>query len=185
MKSEVKERNMKKNQEIKATQVEMIKENLEKAQSVVFVDYRGLTVEEDTALRKKLREAGVTYKVLKNTLIKRAASELSIEGLDDHLNGPTAVAFGITDPAAPAKIIGEFIQQSKKMEIKCGLVDKKYIDVKGVEALAELPSKEVLVARLLGSMNAPISGLVTVLGGTLRSLLYAINAVKEQKENAA
>ena len=91
---------MSKNQEIKATQVEMIKENLEKAQSVVFVDYRGLTVEEDTALRKKLREAGVEYKVLKNTMIKRAADELSITGLDEHLNGPTAVAFGITDPAA-------------------------------------------------------------------------------------
>ena len=155
---------MSKNQEIKATQVEMIKENLEKAQSVVFVDYRGLTVEEDTALRKKLREAGVEYKVLKNTLIKRAADELS---------------------AAPAKIIGEYIKQTKKMEVKCGLVDKKYIDAKGVEALAEIPSKEVLVAKLLGSMNAPITGLVSVLSGTLRKLVYAINAVKEQKENAA
>ncbi len=176
---------MSKNQEIKTTQVEMIKENLEKAQSVVFVDYRGLTVEEDTALRKKLREAGVEYKVLKNTLIKRAADELSITGLDEHLNGPTAVAFGNTDPAAPAKIIGEYIKQTKKMEVKCGLVDKKYIDAKGVEALAEIPSKEVLVAKLLGSMNAPITGLVSVLSGTLRKLVYAINAVKEQKENAA
>ena len=176
---------MSKNQEIKATQVEMIKENLEKAQSVVFVDYRGLTVEEDTALRKKLREAGVEYKVLKNTLIKRAADELSITGLDEHLNGPTAVAFGMTDPAAPAKIIGEYIKQTKKMEVKCGLVDKKYIDARGVEALAEIPSKEVLVAKLLGSMNAPITGLVSVLSGTLRKLVYAINAVKEQKENAA
>lgn len=176
---------MKRNQEIKATQIEMIKENLEKAQSVVFVDYRGLTVEEDTALRKKLREAGVEYKVLKNTLIKRAADEMNITGLDEHLNGPTAVAFGINDPASPAKILGEYIKQTKKMQIKCGLVDKKYIDAKGVEALAEIPSKEVLVAMLLGTLNAPIRGLVTALGGVLRKPLYALNAIKEQKEGSA
>ncbi len=176
---------MNKNQEIKASQIEMIKENLQKAQSVVFVDYRGLTVEEDTALRKQLREAGVEYKVLKNTLIKRAADELNITGLDEHLNGPTAVAFGLNDPASPAKIIGDYIQQSKKMEIKCGLVDKQYIDVKGVEALAKLPSKEVLVAMLLGTLNAPVRGLVTALGGVLRKPLYVLNAIKDQKDGSA
>lgn len=165
---------MSKNQELKATQIEQIKENLEKAQSVVFVDYRGLTVEQDTVLRKQLREAGVEYKVLKNTLIKRAVDELQITGLDEHLNGPTAVAFGMNDPASPAKILNDTIKATKKMELKCGLIEKSYIDAKGVESLANLPSREVLLAKMLGSMTAPIANLV-----------YALNAIKESKEQGA
>ena len=100
---------MSKNYESKAVLIEEIKTLVDTCQSAVLVDYRGLTVEEDTALRKKLREAGVTYKVLKNTYIKRAVDELNVTGLDEHLNGPTAVAFGMTDPAAPAKILKEFL----------------------------------------------------------------------------
>ena len=151
---------MSKNYESKAVLIEEIKTLVDTCQSAVLVDYRGLTVEEDTALRKKLREAGVTYKVLKNTYIKRAVDELNVTGLDEHLNGPTAVAFGMTDPAAPAKILKEFIADKKKMTVKCGIVDKQVIDVKGVEALADLPSREVLIAKMLGSMNAPITGLL-------------------------
>ena len=170
------ENNMSKNYESKAAIIEEIKNLLDTCQSAVIVDYRGLTVEEDTALRKQFREAGVVYKVLKNTYVKR---------LDADLNGPTAVAFGINDPAAPAKIIKKFIADKKKMTVKCGIVDKQYIDVKGVDALAELPSREVLIAKLLGSMNAPISGLVSVLGGTVRKLLYALNAVADAKSETA
>lgn len=179
------ENNMSKNYESKAAIIEEIKNLLDTCQSAVIVDYRGLTVEEDTALRKQFREAGVVYKVLKNTYVKRAADELGIEGLDADLNGPTAVAFGINDPAAPAKIIKKFIADKKKMTVKCGIVDKQYIDVKGVDALSELPSREVLIAKLLGSMNAPISGLVSVLGGTVRKLLYALNAVADAKNETA
>ena len=161
---------MSKNQEIKATQVEMIKENLEKAQSVVFVDYRGLTVEEDTALRKKLREAGVEYKVLKNTLIKRAADELSITGLDEHLNGPTAVAFSYDDLVAPAKVVKTFMDKSKKLTIKCGVCDGDFLDENGVKALADLPSKEVLIAKIMGSMMSAVSKFV-----------YVVEAIRKQK----
>ena len=176
---------MSKNYESKAVLIEEIKTLVDTCQSAVLVDYRGLTVEEDTALRKKFREAGVTYKVLKNTYITRAVDELNVTGLDEHLNGPTAVAFGMTDPAAPAKILKEFIADKKKMTVKCGIVDKQVIDVKGVEALADLPSREVLIAKMLGSMNAPITGLVSVLGGTVRKLLYALNAVADAKGETA
>ncbi len=177
--------NMTKAFESKAVVIAEIKNLLETCQSAVIVDYRGLTVEEDTALRKQFRESGVTYKVLKNTYIKRAADELGITGLDADLNGPTAVAFGIKDPAAPAQNNNKLIAENKKMTVKCGLVDKQVIDAKGVDALAELPSKEVLIAKLLGSMNAPISGLVSVLGGTVRKLLYALNAVADAKGETA
>lgn len=176
---------MNKNHESKAQVVAQIKEKLEQSQSVVIVDYRGLTVEEDTDLRRQLRQAGVEYKVLKNTLIQRAANELGIKGLDEHLNGPTAVAFGVSDPVAPAKVITEYINKTKKMTVKCGILDGEAIDPARVQALADLPSKEVLVAKMLGSMQSPISGLVSVLGGTVRALLYAIKAVIEQQEKSA
>ena len=166
----------------KAAIVEEIRQKLEKAKSVVVYDYRGLTVEQVTALRTQFRSVGVEYRVLKNKAVKRAADLLGIEGLETHLAGPSAFIFGYDDPVVPAKILTEYVKKIKATEIKGGVVDGKVIDAKGVEALAELPPKEVLIAKLLGSMNAPISGLVTVLGGTMRKLLYALNAVKEQKE---
>ena len=177
---------MSKNFEVKKTVVADIKDKFDRAKCVVLVDYRGLTVAEDTALRNEFRKNGCEYAVLKNTMIDLAVKEQGWEGdMKPHLNGPTAVAFGINDPAAPAKIIKKFIADKKKMTVKCGIVDKQYIDVKGVDALAELPSREVLIAKLLGSMNAPISGLVSVLGGTVRKLLYALNAVADAKSETA
>ena len=161
--------------------VSAIVELLKNAQSAVLVDYKGLTVEEDTKLRSNFRAAGVEYKVLKNTMIRRAAAELGIEGLDEYLHGTTAVAFGMTDAAAPAKIIAEFIRTARKGEVKAGIVGTSVCDPAGVQALAELPSKEVLVAKMLGSMNAPISQFVGVLSATIRSLLFALNAVSEKK----
>ena len=122
------------------------------------------------------------YKVYKNTLTELAAKDLGLDELIPYLKGPTAIAFGIKDPVAPAKILTEHMKKLKKMEFKVGVVDGKVIDVDGVKALADLPSREELIAKMLGSMNAPISGLVHVLGGTIRSLLYALNAVKETKE---
>lgn len=172
------------NQEAKKVVVSEIQDKLDRAQGVVFLDYRGLTVEEVTELRNQCRAANVEYRVLKNKLIDRAANNLSIEGLTPYLEGPTAVAFGYDDPVAPAKVLCKFIEKTKKTEIKCGLVDNRLLDVKGVEALSELPPKEVLVAKLLGSLNSPISGFVGVLSGTIRKLVGTLDAVREQKEQA-
>lgn len=151
---------MSKHLEGKVAAVAEIKEKLEKAQSVVFYDYRGLTVEQVTGLRKKCREAGVEYIVLKNSLVELAAKELGIEGLEQYLKGPTAVAFGMTDIAAPAKILSDYAKEIKKTEVKAGIVEKNVVDAKGVEALANLPSREVLIARIMGSMMSSVSKFV-------------------------
>ena len=171
-------------QEAKKGVVAEIAQKLEKAQGVVLLDYRGLTVGEVTALRKKLREAGVEYRVLKNTLVKLAADQVGIEGLEAYLHGPTAVAFGYDDPVMPAKILADFVKAAKKTEIKSGLVGKDVISAAGVADLANLPSKEVLVAKLLGTMNAPATRLASVLNGPMRALAIALGAIAEQKQSA-
>lgn len=172
------------NLEAKAAVVAEIKEKIQSAQSMVFLDYRGLTVEEVTELRSQFRAAGVEYKVLKNTLIQRAANEAELAGLEPFLSGPTAVAFGIQDPVAPAKILTEYIKKTKKTTIKGGVLEGQVIDAKGVEALANMPSREQLLAKMLGSMNAPITGLMTVLGGTISAFVRALDAIRQQKEAA-
>ncbi|NLG25629.1 MAG: 50S ribosomal protein L10 [Clostridiales bacterium] len=170
-----------KNFELKKAAVADIRDRMQKAQSMVIIDYRGLTVAEVTGLRNQFRAQGVEYQVLKNTMVELAANDLGIQGLEPYLHGPTAVAFGMQDAVAPAKIIVDFIKKSKKTEIKCGLVQGHVIDVAGVQALAELPPKEVLIAKMMGSLNAPITNFVGVLSATLRSLVYAIDAVRKQK----
>lgn len=172
---------MSKGKESKAVVVSEIQKAWESSQSVILVDYRGLTVSEDTELRRQMREAGVQYQVLKNTLITRATESMGIEGLENVLKGPTAVAFGLNDAVAPAKVLSDFIKKTKKMEIKCGVLEGKMISAANVQALADLPSIDVLRAKMLGSLNAPITGFVTVLGGTIRSLLYTLNAIKDKK----
>ena len=161
--------------------VEDIKTKFETCKSAVLIDYRGLTVEEVTNLRNKFREAGVEYRVLKNTMIRRAVDALGMEGLEPVLEGPTAVAFGMEDAVAPAKIISDFIKETEKTEIKAGVLEGKVVDVAAVKALASLPSREVLLAKVLGSMNAPITGFVTALSGNIRNLLYVLNAIGEKK----
>ena len=174
---------MSKNFELKKQVVSDIAEKLRNAKSLVIVDYRGMTVAQVTDLRSQFRAAGVEYVVLKNTLVRRALHELNIEGLDNVLEGPSAFAFGISDPVAPAKVIMDYIAKSKSenLKVKAGLVDGAVIDIQGIKALSELPPKEVLIAKLMGSLNAPISGFVGVLSATLRSLVYAIEAVRKQK----
>ena len=130
--------------------VEDIKTKFETCKSAVLIDYRGLTVEEVTNLRNKFREAGVEYRVLKNTMIRRAVDALGMEGLEPVLEGPTAVAFGMEDAVAPAKIISDFIKETEKTEIKAGVLEGKVVDVAAVKALASLPSREVLLAKVLG-----------------------------------
>lgn len=151
---------MSKNLEIKKQVVAEIKEKLEKAQSVVLYDYRGLTVEQVTKLRNECRKAGVEYVVYKNNLIGLAAKEAGIEGLDDYLKGPTAVAFGMNDAVAPAKILSNFVKEVKKTEVKGGILSGNVIDVAGVETLAAMPSREVLIARIMGSMMSSVSKFV-------------------------
>lgn len=171
--------------EEKALIVKELKERFSNSSSAVLVDYRGLTVGEATELRKQFREAGVEYKVYKNTLTEIAVKELGLDEIVPHLAGPTAIAFGVDDPVAPAKILADTIRKLKKMELKVGVVDNKVIDVDGINALATLPSREELIAKMLGSMNAPISNLVGVLSGVMRAFVCALNAVKEQKEAQA
>ena len=153
---------MSKNLEVKKTIVAGIKEKLEKAQSVVLVDYRGLTVAEDTELRTSCRKAGIEYVVLKNTMVTLAARELGIEGLEEHLQSPTAVAFGYEDPVTACKTISEYAKKNKKLEVKCGVYENKVLDAEGVEAMASLPSREVLIARIMGSMMSAVSKFVYV-----------------------
>ena len=161
---------MSKNFEIKQAAVAGIKEKIEKAHSFVMIDYRGMTVAEVTDLRNQFRSAGVEYAVLKNTLVSRALKEVGIEGFDSYLNGPTAIAFGMSDAVAPAKVVKEFIEKSKKGSIKCGYVDGELLDVKGVEALASIPSREVLIAKIMGSMMSAVSKFV-----------YVVEAIRKQQ----
>lgn len=164
--------------------VQELAEKVKAAQSIVLADYRGLTVEQDTELRNTLRAAGVEYKVVKNTLTSFAMKESGLEGLDTFLNGPTAMAISSTDAVAPAKVLTNFAKKFEKFELKAGVVEGKIINVEGIKALAELPSREVLVAKVLGSFNAPIAGFVNVLNGNIRGLVVALNAVAEQKAKA-
>jgi large subunit ribosomal protein L10 len=147
--------------------VKKLSEKVKASKAIVFADYRGLTVEQDTELRNALRKAQVEYRVVKNTLTRFAAKENGLEGLDSYLNGPTAMAVSETDPVAPAKVLAEYAKKFEKLELKVGVVEGKIIDVNGIKALAELPSREVLIAKVLGSFNAPISGFVNVLNANL------------------
>lgn len=168
----------------KAAKVEEIKALLAGSKCTILVNFKGLIVAQDTVLRRKMREAGVKYTVVKNTLLRIAAKELEIEGLEPALEKNTAIAVAPEDPVAVAKIICEFAKTNKALEVKLGILDGQVIDATAVKALAELPPKEVLIAKLLGSMNSPITGFVNVLQGTIRNVVYALDAVRKQKESA-
>lgn len=169
--------------------VAQLKEQLESAKGVVLTSYKGLTVAQDTELRCELREAGVSYHVVKNTMLRIAAKEAGIEGIEEHLEGTTAFAFSTEDAVAPAKVICGFIKKNKLedaevLTVKVGMVEGKVIGVDEVKALAALPSREELIAKLLGSMNAPISNTVNVLQGVIRNAVYVLDAIRSQKESA-
>ena len=149
--------------ELKQPIVQEIAENIKDAQSLVVVDYRGLTVAQDTELRKALREAGVTYKVYKNTLVKRAIAGTEFESLSDTLEGPNAFAISTTDATAPARVLAEFAKKAPKLEIKAGVVEGTFYDENGMKAISEIPSRDVLLGRLFGSMQSPITNMARVL----------------------
>jgi large subunit ribosomal protein L10 len=149
--------------ELKQPVVEEIKGYVNQAKAAVLVDYRGLTVAQDTELRKKLREAGVVYKVYKNTMLNFAFKGTEFEALSNDLNGPTAVAFGLEDATVPARIILECTKTMPKLEFKSGVVEGTYYDVKGIQIIATIPSREVLISKLLGSLQSPITNFARVL----------------------
>lgn len=163
--------------------VSNIAEQFKTAVSGVFVDYCGLSVEEDTQLRNKLREAGVEYKVIKNTLARFAAKEVGFDELDPILNGPTSLAISMTDEVAPAKVIAEFAKTHEQLEIKAGFLDGKVLALDEVKTLAATPNRETLLAKLLGSLNAPISNLARTLQALVDNGVEPAD-IKVEKEEA-
>lgn len=149
--------------ELKAPIIEEIKDAFKDSKGSVLADYRGLTVEQDTNLRRQLREAGVSYKVFKNTYIKRAIAGTEYEQLSSSLEGPTAVAISKTDATAPARILAKFSKTAPKLELKAGIVEGTYYDSKSIITIAEIPSRDELLSRLLGSMKSPITNFARVL----------------------
>ena len=160
--------------ELKQPIVAEISELLSDAKAAVLVDYRGLTVEQDTILRKQLREAGVTYKVYKNTMLHLAFKGTDFEAMNEKLEGPTALAVSGTDASAPARILYEFAKKAPALELKGGVVEGTYYDEKGIQVIATIPSREVLLGKLLGSIQSPITNLARVL-----------NQIAESKEGEA
>ena len=149
--------------ELKQPIVEEISASIKDAQSVVLVDYRGLTVEQDTNLRKELRNAGVTYKVYKNTLMNFAFKGTDCEALAPYLEGPSAIAISTTDATAPARVLAKFAKTADKLEIKGGIVEGVAYDAKGIAGIASIPSREELLSKLLGSIQSPITNFARVM----------------------
>ncbi len=172
--------------ELKQPVVEEISAHIKDAQSVVLVDYRGLTVEQDTQLRKQLREAGVTYKVYKNTMMNFAFKGTDFEALAPYLEGPSAVAISTTDATAPARILCRFAKEAPKLEVKGGVVEGIAYDANGIGEIAKIPSREELLSKLLGSIQSPITNFARVMnqlaekGGTSACEAPAAEAPAEE-----
>ncbi len=149
--------------ELKAPVVQEIADQIKDAKAAVLVDHRGLTVEQDTRFRRQLREAGVKYKVYKNTMMKRAFEGTDFAQLDKHLDGPSALAVSVDDVTAPARVIAKFAKEADKLEIKGGVIEGTYYDVDGIKELASIPSREELLSRFLGSIQSPITNFARVI----------------------
>jgi large subunit ribosomal protein L10 len=168
----------------KETAIQELRERLAGAQNLFLTDYAGLTVEEITKLRGELRKDGNTYSVVKNTLFRIAAGDVASQ-LDQFLAGPTGIVFAGADPVAPAKALKTFSDTTKKIEIKAAYIDGRVVGASQVDALAKLPPKAELMAKLVGSLASPLRGLVTVLSGNQSGLVRVLNAIREQREAAA
>lgn len=169
------------NRNSKEQVVAELAQKLAATKTAFLADYRGLNVEQVNTLRGELRKAGVEYQVVKNTLLRLAAKDTAVECLDPHLNGPTAIAIAGADPVAPAKVLTEFAKANAKFELKAGALDGRLLSVEDIKALADLPSREVLLAKLLGSLNAPASNFVGVLAAIPGSLVRVLAAIQEKK----
>ena len=154
--------------------IDEIKEKLENAEAAVVIDYMGITVDEANSMRKQLREADVDYTVYKNTLVKRAIEGTKYEGLADALAGPSALAISQTDATAPARVLNKVMEEFKKMEFKAGVIEGELFDAAGVQAIADIPSRDELIAKFMGSIQSPIANFARV-----------INQIAEQKGEGA
>lgn len=172
------------NRQSKEALVAEFAEKLKQTKAVFLADYRGLNVEQATALRRKLHDVGIEYRVAKNTLLRLAARETHAACLDEKLTGPTAIALVKDDPVAPAKALVEFAKAHNAFELKAGALEGKLLSVDDIKALSDLPSREELLAKMLGSMNAPVSNFVGVLAAIPRSLVQVLSAIKDQKDAA-
>jgi large subunit ribosomal protein L10 len=172
------------NKSSKETLVAELAEKLKGVKAAFLADYRGLDVEQANDLRNKLREAGVDYRVVKNTLLRLAAKDTDAGCLDEFLSGPTAIAMVEEDPVAPAKALVDFAKKNEVFELKAGMLDGKLLDAAAIKALSDLPSREELLGKMLGSMSAPATNFVGVLAAVPRSFVQVLAAIKDQKEAA-
>lgn len=167
--------------------VNAIKERIDGAKSLVLIDYKGINVADDTELRKRFRESNVDYFVCKNTFLKLAAHELGIKELDEHLLGPTSIAVSKEDEVVPLKVTSEFAEEMETeediLEFKTAIVDEEVMDIDQISKLAKLPSRDELLAKFVGGINAPISGFVRNLNGILQKFVLILKAIQENKEN--
>lgn len=170
------------NREEKTKEMQHLSERVKKAQVMLFADYRGLKVAEVTELRSKLREGESAFKVVKNRLFKRVLKEQGLEQLEKYFTGPTAMATSDVDPVSPAKTLVDFAKGHEHLEVKGGYLEGKDLSPADIMALAKMPSREELLSRMLGSMNAPATNMAGVLAAVPRKLLYALNAIKDTKQ---
>lgn len=162
--------------------VQEIKEKIENATLVICTDYRGLNVDQVNDLRNKLRVPGVEYRVLKNTMFRFALQEAGYERIAEQIHGPNAVIFSKEDPVGPAKIIFDFAKANKQIELKIGILEGQFLSADGIKDLAQLPTREVLLAQVVGTMQAPITSFVRVLNANLTGLVRALDGIREQKQ---
>ncbi len=161
--------------------IQELSERLKNVQAAFLADYRGINVEQATQLRRELTQAGVEYRVVKNNLLKLAAKDTPAEGLQDFCTGPTAIALAGDDPVAPAKILHKFAKDIEAFELKAGVLSGKMLSVAEIGALAALPSREELLAKVLNTMNAPVSNFVGTMAAIPRSLVQVLNAIGQNK----
>lgn len=170
--------------EAKEKMLKEITDELKQAELVVITDYRGLNVQSINKLRGELRKEDCRYKITKNTMNRLACREAGVEELEGYFEGPVAIAYSSADPVAAARVFKEFIKENSALEIKGGILSGQLLDPEAIKALGDIPSREVLLAKVVGGFQAPITGLVGVLHGNMRSLVCAFDAVRRQKESA-
>ena len=164
--------------------VEDLRDQFSRSKVLIVTDYKGLNVETMTELRRILRESQVDYRVVKNTMLIRAAETTSVDAIKDYFKGPSAIAFSFEDPVAPAKILTEFAKKNDKLEIKAGIMEDKVLDLASIKALAALPSRESLMGQMLSVMVGVPTGFVRVLNGVPQQFMNVLQAIKDQKEAA-
>ncbi|MGM0453403.1 MAG: 50S ribosomal protein L10 [Thermodesulfobacteriota bacterium] len=168
----------------KKEMVSALRERFERKKILILVDAKGLNVTKINDLRARLRQAGVEFQVVKNTLLIRAAADTDVDLIREHFQGPSAIAMSFDDPVAPAKVLNEFAKENETLEIRAGVMGGKALAVEDIKALSDLPSREALLSQVLSAMNAVPTGLVRALNNVPERLLYALQAIRDQKDAA-